>query len=151
VIEDEKKRLQAILDRPKNGDRVAKVRLELGESMDRNVAVFRTGEALEEEQGIVKKMQERYDTVPVEDKGKVFNTDLLFHLELGFCLDCAEATVITAIERKESRGAHYRLDYPQRDDANWLKHILVNYSPEGIRMDYQPVTITQWAPKERTY
>jgi succinate dehydrogenase / fumarate reductase flavoprotein subunit len=151
VIEDEKRRIQAILDRPKNGDRVAQIRLDLGVSMDRNVAVFRTAEGLEEERGIVQQMQERYAKVPVEDKGKVFNTDLLFHLELGYVLDCAEAIVLGAIERKESRGAQFRLDYPKRDDANWLKHIVLYYSPEGVRMDYAPVTITKWPPQERTY
>jgi succinate dehydrogenase / fumarate reductase flavoprotein subunit len=151
VIEDERKRLQAILDRPKNGDRVAQIRLDLGVSMDKNVAVFRNAEGLEEELGIVQQMKERYAKVPVEDKGKVFNTDLLFHLELGFVLDCAEAIVLGAVERKESRGAQFRLDYPKRDDANWLKHIMLYYSPEGVRMDYAPVTITQWAPQERTY
>jgi succinate dehydrogenase / fumarate reductase flavoprotein subunit len=151
VIENEKKRLQEILDRPKNGDRVAQIRWDMGISMDKNVAVFRTASALEEERETVKKLKERYARVGIDDKGKVFNTDLLFHLELDFLLDCAEATVLTAIERKESRGAHYRLDYPKRDDQNWLKHILLYYSPEGIRMDYMPVTITKWAPQERTY
>jgi len=151
VIEEERKRLQAILDRPKNGDRVAQIRLDLGVSMDRNVAVFRAAEGLEEERGIVAQMKERYAKAPVEDKGKVFNTDLLFHLELGYVLDCAEAIVLGAIERKESRGAQFRLDYPKRDDANWLKHIMLSYSPEGVRMDYAPVTITQWPPQERTY
>ena len=151
VIENERKRLQVIMDRPKNGDRVAQVRLDLGLSMDKNVAVFRTGEALDEEHGIVKQLKERYKTVPVEDKGKVFNTDLLFHLELGYVLDCAEAIVLGAIERKESRGAQFRLDFPKRDDANWLKHILLYYSPEGVRMEYAPVTITQWTPQERKY
>jgi succinate dehydrogenase / fumarate reductase flavoprotein subunit len=151
VIENEKKRLQEILDRPKNGDRVAQIRWDMGISMDKNVAVFRTASALEEERETLSKLKERYAKVGIDDKGKVFNTDLLFHLELDFLLDCAEATVLTAIERKESRGAHYRLDYPKRDDQNWLKHILLYYSPEGIRMDYMPVTITKWAPQERKY
>ena len=87
----------------------------------------------------------------MDDKGKVFNTDLLFALELGFLLDCAEAIVLAAIDRTESRGAQYRLDYPERNDKDWLRHILLTYSPEGIRKDYVPVTITQWPPKERTY
>ncbi len=151
VIEDERRRLQGILDRPKNGDRVAQVRWDLGISMDKNVAVFRTGDALEEEREIVGKLKERFAKVGIDDKGKVFNTDLLFFLELGYVLDCAEAIVLSAIERKESRGAQYRLDYPERNDKEWLKHILLTYTPEGIRTDYAPVTITQWPPKERTY
>jgi succinate dehydrogenase / fumarate reductase flavoprotein subunit len=151
VLAEEKQRIQSILDRPQNGDRVAQVRWDLGVSMDRNVAVFRTADGLEEQKGIIGQLKERYKTVPVEDKGKVFNTDLLFHLELGYCLDCAETATLGAIERKESRGSQYRLDFPKRDDANWLKHILLYYSPEGARMDYLPVTITQWAPQERKY
>ena len=119
--------------------------------MDKNVAVFRDAEGLNEQQEEIKKLKARYETVPIEDKGKVFNTDLIFGLELGYLLDCAEAIVLGAITRTESRGAQYRLDYPERNDAEWLKHILLTYSPEGIRLDYQPVTITQWEPKERTY
>lgn len=151
VIEDEKGRLQEILDRPKNGDRVAQIRWDMGVSMDQNVAVFRTAEGLEEQRGTVQQLKERYAKVGVDDKGKVFNTDLLFHLELGYLLDCAEAIVTGAIERKESRGAQYRLDFPQRNDQEWLKHILLYYTPEGVRMDEQPVVITKWVPAERAY
>ena len=151
VLEEEKRRLQALLDRPKNGDRVAKIRLDMGISMDKNVAVFRTADGLEEQRAEIDKLKERYASVPVEDKGKIFNTDLLFMLELEYLLDCAEAIVVGAIERKESRGAQYRLDYPQRNDEEWLKHILLSYTAEGIETDYVPVTITQWPPKERTY
>ena len=89
--------------------------------------------------------------MPIDDKGKIFNTDLLFILELGYLLDCAEAIVLSAIGRTESRGAQFRTDYPERNDEDWLKHILVSYTPDGIQTDYTPVTITQWKPKARTY
>jgi succinate dehydrogenase / fumarate reductase flavoprotein subunit len=151
LIENEKRRVQELLDRPKNGDRVAKVRLDMGVSMDKNVGVFRTAEGLEAQREEVKKLKERYATVPVEDKGKVFNTDLLFALELGFLLDCAEAIVEGAIIRKESRGAHTRLDFPDRNDQEWLKHVLLTWTPEGVRTDFAPVTITKWTPAERKY
>jgi succinate dehydrogenase / fumarate reductase flavoprotein subunit len=151
VIENEKRRLQEILDRPHNGDRVAQVRWDLGVSMDKNVAVFRTGQGLEEQRNSVQQLKQRYAKVGVDDKGKVFNTDLLFHLELGYLLDCAEAIVQGAILRTESRGAQYRLDFPERNDQEWLKHILLYYTPEGVRIEYAPVTITRWPPKERTY
>ena len=151
VIENERRRIQELLDRPQNGDRIAKIRLDLGVSMDKNVAVFRTADGLEEQQHEVQLLKDRYEKVAVQDKGRVFNTDLLFALELGYLLDCAEAIVISAIERKESRGAQFRLDHPERNDEEWLKHILLTYTPEGIRTDYLPVTITQWPPKERTY
>ena len=113
--------------------------------------VFRTGEKLEQQLGILEKLRERYATVPVQDKGKVFNTDLIFALELDFLLNCAEAIVLSAIERKESRGAHTRLDFPDRNDADWLRHVLLTYTSEGIQTSYLPVIITQWPPKERTY
>ncbi len=71
----------------------------------------------------VKALKKRYETVGVENKGKVFNTDLLFHIELGFMLECAEMVCASAVERKESRGAHFRTDFPKRDDENWLHHI----------------------------
>ena len=151
VIEDERRRLQELLDRPKNGDRIAQIRWDMGISMNKNVAVFRTAAGLEEQREEVKKLKERYASVAVEDKGKVFNTDLLFALELGYLLDCAETIVAGAIGRTESRGAQYRLDYPERNDEEWLKHILISYTPEGTRTEYTPVVITQWAPKERTY
>ena len=151
VADEERQRLQALLDRPKNGDRVAQVRWDLGVSMDTNVGVFRTAEGLEKQRGEIEKLKGRYAEVPVEDKGKVFNTDLLFALELEYVLDCAEAIVLSAIERTESRGAHTRLDYTERNDTDWLKHVLLSYTPEGIRTDYAPVTITQWPPKERKY
>ncbi len=151
VVEEERSRIQALLDRPKNGDRVAQVRLDMGLSMDKNVAVFRNAEGLDTAKADLERLKERYATVPVDDKGKIFNTDLLFALELEFLLDCAETIVIGAIERKESRGAQYRVDFPERNDEEWLKHILLTYTPEGVRMDYVPVTITQWKPKARTY
>ena len=151
IIEDERRRLQELLDRPKNGDRIAQIRWEMGVSMDRNVGVFRTAQGLEQQREEVRKLKERYATVPVEDKGKVFNTDLLFALELDYLLDCAEAIVASAITRTESRGAHTRLDHAERNDKDWLKHVLLTYTPEGVRTDYAPVTITQWPPKERVY
>ena len=89
--------------------------------------------------------------MPVEDKGRIFNTDLIFTLELGMMLDCAEAIVVSALDRKDSRGAQSRRDYPRRDDENWLKHILVAPSEKGPKISYLPVVITQWPPEERRY
>jgi len=149
--EETRRRLQALLDRPLGSDRVAKIRLDLGNMMSEKVQVFRTEDQLKEALEGVKALKKRYEVVGVENKGKVFNTDLLFAIEMGFLLDCAEMTVTGAIERKESRGAHYRKDYPQRDDANWLKHIVCTYTPEGPKLSYMPVTITRWQPQERKY
>jgi succinate dehydrogenase flavoprotein subunit len=143
--------IQGLLDRPLNGDRVAKIRLDMGNMMSEKVQVFRTEAQLKEAVEDLKGIRQRYDQVGVENKGKVFNTDLLFAIELGYMIDCAEMTAVSAVERKESRGAHFRVDYPQRDDANWLKHIACTYSPAGPQLSYTPVTITQWQPQERKY
>ena len=145
------RRLQGLLDRPQNGDRVAKIRLDLGNMMNDKVQVFRSEEQLKSALEDVKALMQRYESVGVENKGKVFNTDLLFHIELAFMLDCAEMICAAAIERKESRGAHYRTDFTQRDDANWMHHITCTYSPGGLQLGKSPVTITRWEPEERKY
>ncbi|HXH22903.1 MAG TPA: FAD-binding protein [Dehalococcoidia bacterium] len=149
--EETKRKLQAFLDRPLNGDRVAKIRLDMGNMMSELVGVFRTEEQLRLAVERMKDIRARYEKVGVENKGKVFNTDLLFAIELGFMIDCAEMTCVSAVARKESRGAHYRTDFPQRDDANFLKHIACTYSPEGPQLSEMPVTITRWQPQERKY
>jgi succinate dehydrogenase / fumarate reductase flavoprotein subunit len=145
------RRLRGLLDRPLNGDRVARIRLDLGNAMNEKAQVFRTERQLVAALDDVRGLQTRYQTVGVENKGKVFNTDLLFHIELGFMLDCAEMICVAAIERKESRGAHFRVDYPQRDDANWLHHITCSYTPSGPQLGKLPVTLTRWELQERKY
>ena len=151
VVSREQHRLQGMLDRPDNGDRWGRIRLEMGDSMNRNVAVFRTKEGIEETIQELQDLKERYGSVPVHDKGRVFNTDLVFALELGFMLDCAEAIAVSALERRESRGAQFRTDYPARDDDNWLKHIVVTKGELGPELSDLPVTITKWTPEERKY
>jgi succinate dehydrogenase / fumarate reductase flavoprotein subunit len=151
VVAREEQRLQGMLDRPDNGDRWGRIRLAMGESMNRNVAVFRDKEGIEETIQELQELKTRYGGVPVHNKGKVFNTDLIFALELGFMLDCAEAIAVSALERKESRGAQFRIDYPSRDDENWLKHIVVSQGEVGPELSNLPVTITKWTPEERKY
>jgi succinate dehydrogenase / fumarate reductase flavoprotein subunit len=152
VIEKDRAMIRSILDRPQNGDRVAKIRLDMGVEMAANVGLFRSPDKLAQQMENLKKTRARYEQVGVEDKGLVFNTDLLFHIELGYMIDCAEMITKSAIERKESRGAHTRLDYPNRDDANWLKHIVLTKQAGGSeKMTYTPVTITEWQPQERKY
>ena len=94
---------------------------------------------------------ERYARVGIQDHGRTFNTDLMETIELGFMLDCAELVIAGALAREESRGGHYREDFPERDDVNWLKHTLAYLEPEGVRMSSKPVTITRFQPKERVY
>ena len=99
-------------------------------------------------------IKKRLPNISVDDKGKVFNTNLIFALELEFMIDNAEAIIHGAITRKESRGAHYRTDMPDRDDENWLKHTLVYYdinNENNVRVETSPVTITKWEPVKRVY
>ena len=151
AVRREERRLQEMLDRPDNGDRWGNIRLAMGESMNRNLAVFREQRGIEETIHELQELKARYSRVPVHNKGKVFNTDLIFALELGFMLDCAETIAISALERKESRGAQFRTDYPKRDDENWLKHIVVTKGEIGPEVSDLPVVVTRWALEERKY
>jgi len=134
------------------GESAVKIRSELQQSMNDNAQVFRTGELLAEQQQILQGLQRRFDGIRIDDKGKTFNTDLIEAVELGHLLDLAEALVDGAMTREESRGAHYREDFPKRDDANWMKHTLVYRNPDGSRrFDYRPVTMGRYEPMERKY
>jgi succinate dehydrogenase / fumarate reductase flavoprotein subunit len=115
------------------------IRRELRTCMDTHVGVFRTGKELTQGLDII------------DDKSNVYNTNLYHALELENLLDLAEVLVTGALTRTESRGGHARRDYPDRDDANWLKHTLAFCTPQGLKLDYKPVTITNWQPVERKY
>ena len=145
------KRISAILAKPATEDRVAHVRMEMGRTMNEKVQVFRNEEQLKAGLADVKALKKRYENVGVESKGKVFNTDLLFHIELGYMLDVAEMICASAIERKESRGAHFRTDYDKRDDEHWLHHIVCTHGASGPQLSKARVTITRWTPEERKY
>ena len=100
----------------------------------------------------MRRLKEQAPKAAIDDHGSVFNQDVIAAIELGYLLDVAEAIVVAAQERKESRGAQFRTDFPQRNDAEWLKHIDVSVNgAEAPRVSYSPVTITRWQPEERTY
>ena len=120
--------LEEMRTRP-SGERVADVRRELQQTMDTNAQVFRTDASLRQALADVRALQERYRTVSVQDKSKAFNTDLLEALELGFLLDVAEVVVVGALNREESRGGHFREDFPLRDDAGYMKHTMAYRRP----------------------
>ena len=152
AADSDRSSIQEMLDRDSGGELFGKVRLELGQTMNTYLAVFRDQQGMETASSEVTQLRERFAKVVVADKGKTFNTNLLFTLELDFMLDCAEAIVISALERKESRGAHTRTDLPDRDDENWLKHILVGRDGEGgHEVQHLPVVITEWEPQVRAY
>jgi len=136
----------------KSGDESAyQIKKELNETMDKNLWIFRRAEGIKEAIRKIKELKERYRNVEIVDRERKFNTDLLTAFEVGFMLDLAEVVAIGALNRTESRGAHFREDYPERDDVNWLKHTLAYYTPDGPKFDYIPVTITKWQPVERKY
>jgi succinate dehydrogenase / fumarate reductase flavoprotein subunit len=152
LLRAEQQRIAELLAHPYTGETHARLRLELATMMDRYVGVYRDEAGLQEALRTLATLKGRYEKVSVGDKGRVFNQALQFALELGFMLDCAEAIIQSAIVRKESRGAHARTDYPERNDDVWLKHVLVTHrdgrEPEISEL---PVTITQWKPEVRTY
>jgi succinate dehydrogenase / fumarate reductase flavoprotein subunit len=119
--------------------------------MDAKVAVFRDEAGIKEAIEIVARLREEAKTAYIDDHGSIFNQDLLGAIELGYMLDNAECTALAALERKESRGAQYRTDYPERNDEEWLKHIDLEQTDDGPEISYSEVTITQWEPEARTY
>ena len=151
IVSDTERELKELLDRTE-GERPWKVREELGQTMHENFGVFRREEQMLEQQEIVARLRERFEHVVVEDKGDVFNSDLTQALELGFLLELADCMIVSGLARKESRGAHARpYDYPDRDDANYMKHTIVRWIADRPVLDWKPVTVTKWQPQERTY
>jgi succinate dehydrogenase / fumarate reductase, flavoprotein subunit len=143
--------IDEIVARERTGRRVSEIKRELGETMNQYVAVYRDEEGLQKALQIVNRLQEESRSAYIDDRGTVFNQDVLGALELGYMLDCAETTVVGAIERKESRGAQFRTDFPERNDGEWLKHIDISLDGDGPKVFYSPVTMTQWEPEERKY
>ncbi|MGW2957292.1 succinate dehydrogenase flavoprotein subunit [Streptomyces sp. NPDC001220] len=137
-------------------ERVATLRRELQDTMDANVMVFRTEQTIKTAVEKIAELRERYLNVSIQDKGRRFNTDLLEAIELGNLLDLAEVMAVSALARKESRGGHYREDYPNRDDVNFMRHTMAyrevgDDGAESIRLDYKPVVQTRYQPMERKY
>ncbi|HCJ53371.1 MULTISPECIES: succinate dehydrogenase flavoprotein subunit [Glutamicibacter] len=139
-------------------ERVSDLRSTLQETMDANVQVFRDERSLKEARDVIEDLRIRYKNISIQDKGKRFNLDLLEAIELGFLLDLAEVITVAALHRKESRGGHYREDFPDRDDENFMKHSMsyrdadaVTEDIKGIRMETKPVVFTRYQPMERKY
>lgn len=151
----------AVLERLRTSDgpeRIGAIRKDLQEIMDANVQVFRTDETLREALAEIEKLRARYDNVGIQDRGKRYNLDLLEAVELGFLLELAEVITVAAIHRKESRGGHFREDFPNRDDENFMHHTMTYLDPEseaegipGMRLETKPVVVTRYQPMERKY
>jgi succinate dehydrogenase / fumarate reductase flavoprotein subunit len=140
-----------IMRREPGGPRIGAIKHELGQTLNEYVAVFRDAEGLQKAYEIVQRLKEEASKAAIDDRGSVFNQDVIAAIELGYMLDVAETIVVAAQERKESRGAQFRTDFPERNDEEWLKHIDVSLDGDGPQLTYSPVTITRWQPEERTY
>jgi succinate dehydrogenase / fumarate reductase flavoprotein subunit len=153
----------ALLQRLRDGggtELVARIRDDLQNTMDANASVYRTEATLKQAEVDIAGLKERYLRVGVADRGKRYNTELLEAVELGFLLDLAECLVVSAKARNESRGGHFREDYPTRDDVNFMRHTMAYKVPDAsgatsfqsdVRLDYKPVVQTRYQPMERKY
>ena len=151
-VEKDLNRIKKILNN-KGKLRTSEIRNTMATAMTEGIGVFRDQKSMEYAKKIVEESKIKYrDSLVIENKGKVYNTDLLFALELGYMIDCAESIVHGALTRKESRGAHFRTDIKDRNDKEWLKHTLIYRDRSGeIKIETPDVTITQWKPVARVY
>ena len=149
---DEHRRLEHDLLNKKGRERIATLREEMQKSMERSAGIYRDGASLGQGMDEIRRLQERYADLAIEDHSRTFNTERIAVLELACMLDVAESIVTAATRREESRGAHQRTDFPKRDDVRYLAHSLIYRNADGsARVDYLPVTITRWPPAERVY
>jgi fumarate reductase flavoprotein subunit len=145
-------RVRALFQKSGGGETIAGLRREMMHTLEQHAGIYRSGEGLAEACATLAALRRRYANIELHDKTNVYNTDLLQALELGSMLDCAEAVAVSARERKESRGAHQRLDCTERDDARYLKHSLAHFQGEQApRIEYRDVVITKSQPGVRDY
>ncbi|MEQ1626557.1 MAG: FAD-binding protein [Nitrospira sp.] len=145
-LAEEQARVERLLSQS-GEERAWQVRQELGATLSTNLGIFRTKESMTAAGSKVRELQQRAAAVTVQDKGQVFNTDLIQALELQCLVELAETIVVGALAREESRGAHYRSDFPTRNDEAWLRHTIVHWAPDGVQVSYAPVTVTRFTPK----
>jgi succinate dehydrogenase / fumarate reductase, flavoprotein subunit len=150
-LKDEENRVFNLVGQGDGSDSIYAIRNELQQTMDKNVGVYRNGPQMEEAQQKVKELKKRLPKVKVQDRSRIYNTNLINIIETTNLLDLAETIIAGAIARKESRGAHSRRDFPTRDDVNWGKHTIARYTPDGPKLDSSPVAMTMWKPVERKY
>lgn len=149
--EEEGARIDALRGRRKGGERIAQLRKELAHALEDGCGVYREQASMDAACQAIAQLDARYEDVSLEDQSTVFNTEIVAALELRNMLDVGRAVAVSAAQRKESRGAHTRKDFPKRDDANWLHHTLCHFDPAGPRIGKKPVTLGHWVPEERKY
>jgi len=151
-LKDEQRRLETERVQPGGREQIADLRQEMQSTMEASAGIYRTAASLSAGVGTLRTLQERARDLRVEDQSRTFNTERIAALELSFMLDIAETIVASALQRQESRGAHQRTDFPQRDDHKFLAHSVAERQADGsCRVRYMPVTITRWPPAERVY
>jgi fumarate reductase flavoprotein subunit len=153
LADEERQRLESQFLRKAGGtERVATIRDAMQKATEAGAGIYRNEKSLREAAQTLADLQERAQNLAIDDRSRTFNTELLSALELMCMLDVASCIVHSALHRTESRGAHQRTDYPNRNDRNFLAHSLITHKPDGsLRIDYAPVTITRWPPGERVY
>ena len=151
--QDEHRRIEERFLRKRGGtERIVTLRAEMHQIMEESAGIYRTETVLKEAAGKLKRLQDRFQDLSLDDKSYTFNTELTGALELSYMLDVGQTIVQSALERRESRGSHQRTDYPQRDDERFLAHSLAYRAEDGApRIEYRPVTITRWPPGKRVY
>ena len=150
AMEEEKRIYDRVLKREK-GERISTIRTEMQKVMEEHVGIYRDKSNLKQACSLIGDLKQRMKNAVVDDKDRVYNTDLVSALELDFMLDVAETIAYAALARNESRGAHFRTDYPKRDDVQFLKHLVVYATGTVPRIDTMPVSITRWKPEARVY
>jgi succinate dehydrogenase/fumarate reductase flavoprotein subunit len=150
ALEEEKRIYNRVL-KSERGEKISTIRAEMQKVMEEHVGIYRDENSLKQACGLIGDLKQRMKNAVVEDKDRVYNTDLVSALELDFMLDVAETIAYAALARKESRGAHSRTDYPKRDDVQFLKHLVVYETDTVPRIDTMPVVITRWKPEARVY
>jgi len=152
LLKDETKRVEAgFLDKKGGDERIAEIREDMQHSMDEGAGVYRTKEGLTELTRRLDGFRERFERIKIDDSSRVFNTELTAAIELDFMLECAVAVAHSALAREESRGAHARRDFPERNDEKYLKHTIAHHTDAGPRLEYRDVTLGKFEPKARTY
>ncbi|HZA52713.1 MAG TPA: fumarate reductase (quinol) flavoprotein subunit [Candidatus Udaeobacter sp.] len=152
LARDEQQHLdRQFLKKTDGKERIATIRQEMQAAMEEGAGIYRKEEEMKKTCDTLRELRERFSNIAIDDKGEVFNTQVIAALELDCMLDVAEAVAHSALNRKESRGSHTRTDFPKRDDQNFLKHTLAHRTAQGPRIEYLPVTITRWQPEERKY
>ena len=148
---EEEKRIFEGLLKQSGTENPAHIRRELRTLMDKHAGVYRTGESMQEGLAKIAELKQRFREISIQDKSRIYNSNLIQALETENMLELAEVLLFAGLAREESRGAHSRTDFPKRDDAAFLAHSMVYSTGGKPRLEYKPVTITNWKPVERKY